>query len=235
MNLKRTTLICLIAAAAFGACKKDDPITPEVEVAPVKLSEYITQYSNGVIEVRNYPIDMTRNNSVKDDYFNFDSHLFISKDKALTKEWDIAFRSINSQVWANEGTRLNTPWTGNGSQVRLCGIMKNFDEVSTVVPSELNFTDGFSSTISVYPQQETPYEQLRSYWSKGVYTELGALDYIVPDPNRCFIIRLNDGRYVKFQYINLYDTEPLKNSSTSKKGFLSFRYFIGKGENVKTK
>ncbi len=237
MNLKLTTLIWLMAVISFSACKKDeatsDPV-PESE----KLTEYVTRYKNGVIEVNNYPIDMTRSNGKKRDYFSFDDHAFLPLDKAAGLEWDILFSGANTFIYTNDGTfDEESAYYGNTSAVRVCGIKKNFDEVNTVVPAELNFTSGTSFAIIPYSPIATPFAELKQYWSELIFTEAGNVSHLKPDPNRCFIIRLNDGRYVKFQYINIYKNPAAENSATSEKGFLSFRYFIAKAgsTDVKTK
>ncbi|WP_442589923.1 HmuY family protein [Pedobacter sp. AW31-3R] len=239
MNLKLTTLLCLTAIISFSACKKDDPaVEPEPEITSEKLSDYITKYSNGVIEVNNYPIDMTRSNGRKLDYFSFDDNAFVTTDKAASLDWDIVFTGANSFIYTNDGTAdEESAYYGNGSTVRTCGIIKNFDEVNTVVPAELNFTDGFSVAIIPYSLIATPFAELRAYWGETVFTEAGNLSHIKPDPNRCFIIKLHDGRYVKFQYINMYKNPAAENSATSEKGFLSFRYFVAAtgSTDVKTK
>lgn len=239
MKLKITTLLLITAAISFSACKKDK-VEPEPEdQGPefVQLSEHIKKYRNGVVEVSKYPIDMTRKNSQKFDYFSFDENKFLPADKASSKEWHVVFRALLSNPVANAGSVPNSPWTGNGSDVRVGGLLRNFDEVSTVDPSALTFTGNLSMSINIYSYSEVPYEQAAAYWAKEQYDELGTFTMLKPDPNRTFIFKLNDGRYVKFQNINIYKDDVDKLSPASEKGFLSFRYFVAKAgsTDVKTK
>ena len=239
MNLKTTTLLCLLAICSFSACTKEDVVEPKPDLGPefVQLSEHIKQYRNGMVEVTKYPIDMTRKNSLKLDYYSFDEHKFLAAEKATSKDWHIVFRGFNSPFNTNSGTIASSPWTGNGSDVRVAGILKKFDDVTVVNATELNFTGPLSTGVGAYMYSEVPYPQAAGYWAKELYDELGDFTYLDIDPNRTFILKLNDGRYVKLQYINMYKDEIGKITVDSEKGFLSFRYFVAKaGSNdVKTK
>ncbi|WP_316789156.1 HmuY family protein [Pedobacter frigoris] len=239
MNLKATTLLLLLTIGSFTACKKDKAAEPEPDLGPefVQLSDHIKKYRNGVVEVSKYPIDMTRKNSLKLDYYSFDENKFLTADKATSKEWHIVFRGFNSPFNTNAGSVANSPWTGNGSDVRVSGILKKFDDVSTVNAGELNFAAPLSTGVLAYMYSEVPYAQASGYWAKELYDELGEFTHLDIDPNRTFIIKLNDGRYVKFQYINMYKDDVGKITAASEKGFLSFRYFVAKSgsTDIKTK
>jgi hypothetical protein len=239
MKLKITTLLLITAAMTFSACKKDKTEPEPENLGPefVQLSEHIKKYRNGVVEVSKYPIDMTRKNSLKNDYFSFDENKFLTEDKANSKDWHIVIRGFNSLIVTNNSTVLNAPWTGNGSDVRTSGLLRNFDEVNNVEAAALDFAGPYSTAIGAYSYHDLPYEQVPAFWAKEQYDELGDFTFLKPDPNRTFIIKLNDGRYVKFQYINIYKDDVDKLSPTSEKGFLSFRYFVAKAgsTDVKTK
>nr|WP_068891685.1 HmuY family protein [Pedobacter panaciterrae] len=237
MNLKFTTLIGLIAVFSLAACKKDKSSTPEPEPDFVQVSQYIKKYKNGVIEVSKYPVDTTRTNSMMLDYFNFEKMQFIAADKAGTKDWDIVFRGKWLQfVFPNNGTAdEESPWYGNDTDGKVTGFVKPFDEV-LVAPNDSQYGGDDPNNLT-FTADNAESRNVWAFWGYTVSNEAGQFSYAIPDANKTTVWKLDDGRHVKFQLINIYNNDPKDNSTASKRGYLSFRYFIAKSgsTDLKTK
>lgn len=235
--LKQLPIIGLIILTS-SACKKDKAPEPEVDDTPAfeQVDEYTKKYKNGVVEVTNYPIDVTRSNARQYDFYSFDQAAFTGnlRDEPPAT-WDIVFRQ-GLAIWLNNGEaefNEEMSWYGNDSKVLVSGIKKPFDEV-TEVPSGLDFNEFYLVKTTSEPTQ-------KDFWLNWAWdvtnTETGTAMYVTPFTDRSHIFKLTDGRYVKFQFINCHDTKPEENGANSKWGFISFRYFIAKAgsTDVKTK
>ena len=233
------TAVLFFAAALFAACSKDEVNKPEEEVVvpPKVISECIKQdVKTGVYQVTNLPLTPTGGNYAQEIvkqykvhkplYFNFTTAAIVTEDKAAGLEWDVVFMDANtyhnSAILLNNGTINNRPWSQNGSVVLAAYIAEDFDNVKNV-PSDLNFT------LKNVPPQSTS-TPLASSWAVYSYTEAGTFSYYIPQKNLTYVIKLNDGRYVKLCVQNVYQvadiTKPYESSATSVNGFITFKYFI---------
>ncbi|MBE9586192.1 HmuY family protein [Mucilaginibacter sp. JRF] len=235
---KRLPIITLFILA-FSACKKDDATEPKGEDKPTEpefeqVDQYTKKYTNGMVEVTNYPIDMTRSNARLYDFYSFDEAKFTGnlRDEPPAT-WDIVFRS-GVLVWLNNGEvefNQEMNWYGNDSRVLVSGVNQSFEDVSAV-SSGLNFNEAWSVGVTNEPTQK---DYLFNWAWQVSNTETGEALYFEPAADRTYIFKLTDGRYVKFQFVNCMDTKAEDNSASSKTGFLSFRYIIAKAGSTDVK
>lgn len=228
----------LFTAVLFTACSKNEKVaTPEEALVPPKvISEYIKQDAKtGVYQVTNLPLvttggkyeqeGFTQHKMYKPLYFNLGKAEIVTDDKATGLEWDLVFMDanalLNGAALFNNGTVNNRPWSKNGSLVIGAFITEDFDNVKNI-PSEVNF-----SQKAISAQYSGP---LAQSWALMMNTELGLLSYYAPQKNLTFVIRLNDGRLVKFAMQNIYKvndvTKPYESNATSTGGFLTFKYAV---------
>lgn len=240
-TLKYLSIITLILISGT-ACKKTTPSAPDVDDIPefVQLDQYTKKYKNGVVEVTYLPVDTTRKAGEIRDYYNFESSKMISADQVLTDKWDIAFQGRYSySVYHNlSKTNVNQPWRNPDGIIKVsyAFVLKNFDEVNEV-STDLEF-ESTDQGPAMGTGADITYEKYGNAWAYDVADpEVNEFLYTIPFKNKTTIFKLNDGRYVKFQYINNYNNKPEENSVKSKRGSLSFRYFIAKkgSTDLKTK
>lgn len=257
MKISKYTFFLFAGILLFAAsCKENDPIEPTSEEPEfVQVSEYIKKYKNGVVEVSYFPVDTTRSNARMRDYFSLDSMKFMPEAQYVkTNKWDITFRGrYSGQILANysQTANFNLQWYDLSlyNDVSYTFISKNFDNVTAV-------TDNMLYAHGLDPQNQqgiitgtsgsdnlTNAENYQNYLNTGTWayesyqSETGAVLYSTPYPDLTFLLKLHDGRYAKFQFINNYDTKPTENSAKSKRGFLSFRYYVAPvgSKNLNTK
>ncbi|MCD0490511.1 HmuY family protein [Pedobacter sp. MC2016-14] len=257
MKISKYIFFASIAFALFiTSCKENDALEPVPEEPEfVQVSQYIKKYKNGIVEVSFLPVDITRSNGRMRDYFSLDSMKFLPEDKYLkTNKWDIVFRGrYSSEVYANYSQTLNFnyPWYDLSlyNDVSFTYVIQNFDDVTSVTDNMLlahgpnpedqqgNITGtGGSDNLT---NAENYQHYLNSVaWAYDTYnSETGDLLYSTPYANKTWVLKLHDGRYAKFQFINNYDTKPTENNANSQRGFLSFRYYIAPSgsKNLNTK
>lgn len=239
MNLKNTILVLALSAACLTACKKDNGEKEPEQAQFEQVSKYIKKYTTGLVEVTQLPLPDTISRRARS-YFSFDKMDFVDASKVMTQEWDFHIRGLEASViWPNNGVTVDEeqPWYENTARVNVKSIFKKFDEVNEV-PSDMVFdNDKNNNVISTAGYDREPYTLSAFYWAYDAYDIDGVHTHYIPYTNRTHIFKLTDGRYVKFQMINTYNNTPDKNSATSRKGYLSFRYIISKAgsKDLKTK
>ena len=257
--MKRSKYTFLILASIFlfaASCKENDVIDPDPEEPEfVQVNQYTKKYKNGVVEVSFLPVDTTRSNSRMRDYLNLDSMKFMPEAQYLkTDKWHIVFRGrYSSDIYANysQTTNFNYPWYDLSlhNDVSFTFVTQNFDNVTAVTDNMLlahgsNPDDQQGNiTGTTGSDQLSNAENYQHYlntevWAYETYqSETGAVLYSNPYPNKTWVLKLHDGRYAKIQFVNNYNTKPTENNAASKRGFLSFRYYVAPAgsKNLNTK
>ncbi|SEL98462.1 hypothetical protein SAMN05216436_10169 [bacterium A37T11] len=237
-NNKRYLLALFVAVVSIQACSNDDDKLPVPEPEPeepefLQISDHIKRYRNGVIEISNYLVDTTKSNANAYDFYSIKDTSFVTDDKnaelVKTDAWDFCFQGLwRQQLYPNNG-KMQTqsrPWYGNSTNALITMVKTSFDDLTTV-PSDIKFpelTDGYYPQNYVIP--DVPDNNYQIYWASRSYTEAGDFAYFIPLIDRCYIFKLDDGRYVKFQFVNIYNNAPEENTISSKRGYVSFRYFV---------
>jgi heme-binding HmuY-like protein len=242
MNLKSTALVLLTSLSVLTACKKDKDPEPEPKPDFEQVSKYIKKYNNGVIEITRMPVpDTTATNRRAWAYFSFDKMEFVSKDKVMTKEWDMGFQGRTVYViTGNNGIAGNEEdlYWQNESRVYIKSFFSKFDDFNAV-PANIDLTKDYDAYNVISSAQENlpVYTQFPFYWAYYNYNIDKEFTHLVPYTNCIHLFKLTDGRYVKLQLINTYNNEPEKNSPSSRPGYISMRYYISKAgsTDLKTK
>lgn len=228
MNKIKSTLFMLtLSMGCLMACKKDKTPEPVPEPEFVEVSAHVKKYKNGTIVVNKLPMPDLKDISTRG-YFNFDKMAFVDAGKLKTKEWDIVFEGLYAgTVFPNNGnTEEDFPWFGNAAKVIFSGIVKPFDEV-TALPDNFVFPTGKTNLSTA----ESNTEIARTnpiYWGYTTLDVDGGFSHFGVWKGKTFLWKLDDGRVVKFELINVYNNAPEENNIKSVPGYLSFRYFIGK-------
>lgn len=245
-TLKILSLFALFIFA-FSACNNDDNTEPEPEPAFVQIDQYTKKHKNGVVEVSYAPVDITLGYDGEYAYYSFDKMGFIKPVDPKTDNWDIVFTSrlsLNFAPYAavachyGKASNNSIPWATGTDDFNVTGgfILKTFDELETV-PTDLTYSMNTKTGILVgIAAFDDPNYLIGA--SGGYYvnsTETGDPLYYAKYTNKCHIVKLNDGRFVKFDFINIYNNKPEDNNKDSQKGFLSFRYFIAKAGSTDVK
>ncbi len=237
MKLLRLLPFAALLILAFSACKKDDEPMPESEPDFVQVDQYTKRYNNGVVEVSYLPVDETRSNSKKYDYYNFDKAAMVAHggDELVGVDWHIAFY-VSMAVKPNnlgDDYAWDMPWyEKTQSTIVVAGVADDFDNVKEV-PNNVDYNQ---LPFYLVPALEGNKNELMVWATQVSNTETQESLYIKPI-KRTYFFKLDAGRVVKFQFINCYQNKPEENNASSKIGYLSFRYFISKANStdVKTK
>ncbi|WP_440134531.1 HmuY family protein [Chitinophaga sancti] len=212
-------MLCL--TGAFFACKddKDTDVKPEEEKKDSIVNEYVTIKVNGVVEIKSMPVPVAS-------FFNYNLFSFskmglvgAGEDSVNTAAWDVGFQGAGLTTSPNWGGTAPGYWDGvdkfamNPSDVSVVGYEDTtFDAIKAAPPAT-----AFMHTLAMSPQ--TP-----------VYnTETGELAYFDFPKRRVFVFKLNDGRYVKFQYVSYYKGAPETPTAEiyqKDAGYWTFKYFI---------
>ncbi|MFB9076125.1 HmuY family protein [Flavobacterium procerum] len=249
-TLKIVSLFTLFVLA-LSACSNDDKeAAPEPEPDFVQIDDYTKKYKNGMVEVTYAPVDITTERpALQYVYYDFDKMAFVKPADPKTEAWDITFTSRRTTTFAPYGvicahnstiTDTRAPWTTGTDAFNVTGsyIPKSFDEVETV-PDDLKYSfdkaAGYITGVGAYDDPSYIDTNISGFYVNS--TETGLALYYVPYANKCYIIKLNDGRLVKFEFTNIYKNKPADNNKDSEKGYLSFRYYVAKpgSKDVKTK
>ncbi|SHG35633.1 HmuY family protein [Pedobacter caeni] len=228
MNKIKSILFMLtLSMGCLVACKKDKTPDPVPEPEFVEVSAHVKKYKNGTVVVNRLPMPDLKDISTRG-YFNFDKMAFVDAGKLKTKEWDIVFEGLYAgTVFPNNGnTEEDFPWFGNAAKVIFSGIVKPFDEV-TALPDNFVFPTGKTNLSTA----ESNTEIARTnpiYWGYTTLDVDGGFSHFGVWKGKTFLWKLDDGRVVKFELINVYNNAPEENNIKSVPGYLSFRYFIGK-------
>ncbi len=246
-TLKQLPLIALFIFA-FSACKKDSEPTPvpEPESDFEQVDQYTKKYKNGVVEISYYPMDITLPTTSQYAYYSFDKMGFIKSVDPKTDNWDIVFQSLSSAYYGTfachygKASSNGILWATGTDAFNVKGgyILKTFYELETV-PAD--FTYSMSTKSGIVAGSGTKDDPAFANGAAIGYfvnnTETGLPIYMVKYTNKCYIFKLTDGRFVKFDLINVYNNKPADNNKDSKPGYLSFRYYVAKAgsTDVKTK
>lgn len=213
--------LTLCLTGAIFACKddKDTAVTPVDEKKDSIVNEYVTIKANGVVEINSLPIPAT--SFMNYNLFSFEKMglVGVGEDSIRTASWDLGFMGSGLTMAPNWGGTAPDYWDGvdkfamNPSDVSVVGYEDTtFDAITAAPP-----VSKFVHTLAMSVQQP-------------VYnSETGDLEYFTFPKRTVFVFKLNDGRYVKFQYVSYYKGAPetptaeiYKNDS----GYWTFKYFI---------
>ena len=258
MKTSKYTFLILASILLFVAsCKENDAIEPDPEEPEfVQVNKYIKKYNNGVVEVSFLPVDTTRSNGRMRDFFSLDSMKFMPEAQYVkTNKWDIVFRGrYSADILSNysQTINFNLQWYDPSlyNDVSFSYVSQNFDNITAV-------TDNILFAHGTQPENQQGYiastggadnlsnaENYQMYLNDGAawayntfQSETGAVLYSTPYPDKTYLLKLHDGRYAKIQFVNNYDTKPTENNANSKRGFLSFRYYVAPAgsKNLNTK
>lgn len=233
LQLKYTFLTALLAAAIFACKDKNDVVTPDPEPDPDTIpvvvqpkdsivDEYTTLRVNGVVEVKDLP-SLKGADYAEYSLYSFEKMKLVGKgvDSAKTLSWDLAFSNASGiDVVPNWGGTAPDHWdgpdlpAGNLSDIKAVIYEDTTFDAVTTVPAEAAFDHAFNITTA----------------GSVTNTETGLFDhYSFFKP--IIIFKLNDGRYVKFQYTSFYKgapENPTAQNEKNDKGYWTFKYYITK-------
>ena len=216
-------LFALLLTGMFYACKDDDKDvapTPE-EPKDSVVNEYVTITAKGVVSINSLPY--TPATSLKYNLFSFDSMALVGKgeDSINTASWDIAFRGAGFIYAPNFG---GTPPDYSDAITKFAG---NPSDISIITYSDTTF-----DAITSAPPASSFIHSLGVDVTQPVYdNETGNLKYFDFPKGIVAVLKLNDGRYVKFQYVSLYKNAPDTVTSEiyqNDRGYFTFKYFISR-------
>jgi hypothetical protein len=237
MKLKQVLLIASTVTLVVTACSKDDDIAivPPVLKKDSVVNAFTVRDTFGVYNVKEMPGIYSGDGSFA--LFSFDRAAFVGDSIAKTTKWDVAFSftSLMSNWGGTAPDFWDSPssdWAGNGSHVIGYCVKKDFNEV-TSAPEDAAFP-AFPDNIGYFRNADTKDTADANAIFRNIYNgETGTIDYVQPLNNhRTAIIKLNDGRYVKMEFTNIYKGNKLDPSKADfvypNNNYLTFRYFIGK-------
>lgn len=147
-----------------------------------------------------------------------------------SKEWDLAFRGpYNSVVYVNNAEKheKNPGFGGPVKNTAVVKVEKNYDFVNEA-PSDEEFDK--SDVVSI-GWEDSPS-------ANGWFTYVFEKHIMQALPNRTFVIRLQDGKYAKIQFISAYKGNPPAVTDLHWPApYFTFRYFIQEdgSKNLRTK
>lgn len=234
LQIKYTFLIVL--AAVIFACKdKNNDVTPEpkpdedttpVVVTPKDsvIDTYTTLKANGVIEVKDLPaLKGTDANYAEYSLYSFEKMKLVGvgEDSMRTAGWNLAFSNATGiDVMINWGGTAPYYWdvldqvAGNPSDIKTISFRDTTFDAVTTAPLAVDTLHQYALTMG----------------EEVMNTETGLLDHY-KFVNSVVVFKLNDGRYMKFQYISYYKgapANPTAQDHRDNKGYWSFRYYIAK-------
>lgn len=244
-TLKKLSLFVLFIFA-FSSCNNDDDKEPEPNF--VQIDEYTKKYKNGVVEVSYYKVPTKEPIAGKTyQFYNFDKMAFMDVKDPKTENWDIVFTdaTVSKDIYGvinchySKASSNNIIWATGTDAFNVTGgfILKPFDELETV-PEDFTYSMSTKSAgltgAALFDDPGYLNGSSCGYFVNDRETEKPL--YMMMYTNKCHIVKLNDGRLVKFQYINSYNNKPEDNNKDSQRGYLSFRYYIAQAgsRDVKT-
>jgi hypothetical protein len=213
--------LTLCLTGAMFACKddKDTDVKPVDEKKDSIVNENVTIKANGVVEINSLPVPAT--STLNYNLFSFTKMGLVGakEDSINTASWDLAFRGAGLIMAPNWGGTAPDYWDGvdkfamNASDVMVVGYEDTTFDAVTTAPAASAFIHTVGMDVS-----------------QPVYnTESGELIYFNFPKNLVHVFKLNDGRYVKFQYISIYKGAPATPTAENYKndfGYWTFKYFI---------
>lgn len=143
-------------------------------------------------------------------------------------DWDLAFSNYyNSSIYINNGSQQNVPFSGNASKHKMLLIEKEYDAVDTA-PSDSEFDKSTLYNIGMITSED----------SKGWYNYNMTSHLVQVIPNRTYVLKLNNGKYGKLQFISVYkNNPPVVTDLNWPAPYFTFRYFIQEdgSKNLRTK
>ncbi|WPQ63142.1 hypothetical protein SIO70_32765 [Chitinophaga sancti] len=213
--------LTLCLTGAIFACKddKDTDVTPVEEKKDSIVNEYVTIKVSGVVEVNSLPVPTA--STLDYNLFSFAKMGLVGagEDSINTASWDLAFQGSGLSMAPNWGGTAPNYWDGvdkfamNASDVKVVGYEDTTFDKITAAPAESEFIHTVGMDVS-----------------QPVFnTETGDLMYFNFPKTTVFVFKLNDGRYVKFQYVSIYKGAPATPTVTIHQndfGYWTFKYFI---------
>lgn len=213
--------LTLCLTGAFFACKddKDTAVKPVDEKKDSVVNAYVTIMANGVVEVNSLPVPVT--SFLNYNLFSFQKMGLVGagEDSINTAAWDLAFRGSGLIMATNWGGTPPDYWDGvdkfamNPSDVKVVGYEDTTFEKITVAPADDVLIHGIQMDVT-----------------QPVFnTETGDLLYFNFPKRTVFVFKLNDGRYVKFQFVSIYKGAPETPTAEIYQkdfGYWTFKYFI---------
>ena len=219
----RLQLLTLCLLSALFACKKDknNEITPARGSKDTIVNEYVTIKANGVVEINSLPYPQI--STLKYNLFSFDSMALVGnvEDSIHTAAWDIAFKG--------NGTTFSPNWGGTAPDYgdAVTKFAGNPSDVSCIT-----YTDTTFDAITAAPPAAVLIHSLSVNVTNTVYdNETGELKYIGFPKGVVTVLKLNDGRYVKFQFVSIYKNAPDTITPEIYQNdirYFTFRYFVSK-------
>ncbi|WP_443938656.1 HmuY family protein [Pedobacter sp. MW01-1-1] len=145
-----------------------------------------------------------------------------------TKEWDIAFTGpYNSEIYVNDKKYAYNPGNEGPAESAVVMMPQSYESV-TQAPSDTDFNASELKKIGWSASEDAQgwfYYSLNSHIMNAI-------------PNRCYAIRLPDGKYAKLQLISVYKGNPPAVTDLNWPApYLTFRYFVQQdgSKNLSTK
>lgn len=135
-----------------------------------------------------------------------------------TKDWDIAFTGpYNSEVFVNNANyEFNPGYEGEATSTAVVKVDAAYSAVNTA-PSDEELDNSEVTKIG-WASSES---------SNGWFTYSLSTHIMQALPNRTYVIRLQDGKYVKLQLINAYKGNPPAVTNMNWPApYFTFRYFV---------
>lgn len=231
LQLKYAFLTACLATVIFACKDKDNDVKPtpepDTDTVPVVVEPkdsivdvYTTIKVNGVVEVKDFP-SLKGSDYAEFSLFSFDKMKMIGKgmDSAKTIGWDLAFSNQSGiDVVPNWGGTAPDFWdgpdlpAGNLSDIKAVIYEDTTFDAVTTVPAEDKFDHAFNITNATNVDNN----------------ETGAFAYYLFF-KPIIVFKLNDGRYVKFQFTSFYKGAPEKPTAQTHindKGYWTFKYYI---------
>lgn len=234
-------------ALLLAACSKDNDDQPQPEDDGL--------VKTGVYSVANLVADTSAASSGGADtlYFSLEQNKAISKSRAQTADWDVAFVGIyNSTIVANNGTASNSPGFGGPGKGGLYLALNSAIESQyyNSTPLKPNFIPGKSLIDQAFSEvKQVPvadnniagnaaigldhffgtsdgwgfYDFYGTMYPDRPADEKAHVVYALP---RTIIVRTAKGRYAKLVIYSFYKDAPADPDRSHKTGYISFKYAI---------
>lgn len=144
-----------------------------------------------------------------------------------TKDWDLAFTGpYNSELFVNNGSRQYNPGFG-GLATSAVIMMPQTYESLLQAPDDNLFDNSEVNKFGWASSDNSP-----GWFFYTLQTHIAK-----PMPNRCYAIRLSDGKYAKLQIVSPYKGNPPSITDANwPRPYFTFRYYVQQdgSKNLKT-
>lgn len=190
---------CVLLLATLS-CSKDsvvDPTTTTGDLTPKTVDNLRAATANSFV------------------YYSFDSDTTIATTLANTDQWDIRLPFLNEtsrsvDVFVNSGNRNTVGKT-------VAALVDTTFDLITTAPADANLRseDTTSGTSRIIPIDLT---------GGSLFIYNGAARTINPNPQKTLVLKTRSGKYVKVQFVNLYQGAVATPTMTTPLGYFRIRY-----------